>query len=224
MPHFRPLPILSVFTLASVILLVGLGTWQVQRMAWKTDLIAAYEQRGTAASFAQALCGGFDAPFGPTVRAPAPLLGPQLRYYSLRDEAGWIRLGLMRKPQCSPDEAPSFIFIESAFETLRSGNSIRPEAWRIDPLPEPRGFGSNNNPDADEWYVFDHDTMAQALGVEPSQVLSVWARSDLGMPNTLVATPPAKHLGYALTWFGLAIALLGVYVALHITRGRLHWR
>ncbi len=29
------------------------------------------------------------------------------------------------------------------------------------------------------------------------------------------------HLGYAVTWFGLAIALLGVYLAFHIREGRL---
>jgi surfeit locus 1 family protein len=82
----------------------------------------------------------------------------------------------------------------------------------------------DNDPDTNEWYEFDQEAMATALGVDPDQVLDVWARADLGMPSSLTLTPPAKHLGYALTWFGLAAALIGVFLALHIARGRLRWR
>ena len=33
--------------------------------------------------------------------------------------------------------------------------------------------------------------------------------------------PPERHFGYALTWWGMALALIGVYVALHRSHGRL---
>jgi surfeit locus 1 family protein len=32
-----------------------------------------------------------------------------------------------------------------------------------------------------------------------------------------------QHLSYAVTWFGLAVCLLGVWLAFHISRGRLAW-
>jgi surfeit locus 1 family protein len=32
-----------------------------------------------------------------------------------------------------------------------------------------------------------------------------------------------QHLSYAVTWFGLAACLLGVWLAFHISRGRLAW-
>ena len=35
------------------------------------------------------------------------------------------------------------------------------------------------------------------------------------------AMPPARHLGYALTWYGLALVLLAIYFAYHISVGRL---
>jgi surfeit locus 1 family protein len=35
---------------------------------------------------------------------------------------------------------------------------------------------------------------------------------------------PNNHLSYAMTWFGLAIGLLGVYLAYHVSRGRLAWK
>jgi surfeit locus 1 family protein len=224
MPHFRPLPILTLFALPSLVVLSMLGNWQLQRMQWKTEMIAAYEVRGTATSLRDAICSDQAGAFGPSFTGPAPLLGTELRYFQLRGEAGWVRIGLVPAPRCTPDQPQAYVFIESAFESLNEETLTRPELWRLDPLPGRRNFGSDNDPDTNEWYVFDRTEMAGALGMDPEQVLDVWARSDLGMPSSLTQTPPARHLGYALTWFGLAVALIGVYLALHGARGRLRWR
>lgn len=35
---------------------------------------------------------------------------------------------------------------------------------------------------------------------------------------------PGRHLGYALTWWGLFISLIAVYLALHIKNGRLNFK
>jgi cytochrome oxidase assembly protein ShyY1 len=35
------------------------------------------------------------------------------------------------------------------------------------------------------------------------------------------ALPPARHLGYAITWYGLAVVLLVIYFAYHASVGRL---
>ena len=32
-----------------------------------------------------------------------------------------------------------------------------------------------------------------------------------------------EHLSYAVTWFGLAAGLIGVYLAYHMSKGRLRW-
>lgn len=224
MPHFRPLPVLTVFSLIALAILLTLGTWQVQRMNWKADLIAAYEARGEASGFRDAICNHQGAAFGPSVSGPTPLSGNELRYYQLRDTAGWVRVGLMPAPRCSEDAPDRYLFIESGFEDLRTGDVARTGVWRIDPLPRPGSFSAPNEPDTNQWYAFNRVEMARALGVEPGQVLDVWARADTGMPASLAQTPPAKHFGYALTWFGLAAALVGVYLALHGARGRLRWR
>ncbi len=224
MPRFRPLPVLTAFMLVSLAILVSLGLWQMQRMAWKTDLIAAYGERGSVTSFEQALCGAFDGVFGPSITAPAPLAGPQLRYYTLRDRPGWVRIGLMPAPRCNPDAPQRYLFVETGFEDLHGNIVARPQAWRIDALPPSDQFANRNDPDTNQWYAFDRSMMARALGTDPDQVLDRWARADLGLPASLSQTPPARHLGYAVTWFGLAAALIGVYLALHIARGRLSWR
>jgi len=33
-----------------------------------------------------------------------------------------------------------------------------------------------------------------------------------------------EHLQYAITWFALAIGLLGVYIAYHVSKGRLSFQ
>lgn len=221
MPRFRPLPVLTVFTLLSLALLITLGVWQLQRMNWKAALIEGFAARGSVSSFREALCDEPESAFGPRITAATPLAGRQLRYYALRDQPGWVRVGLMPAPRCAEGDPQSFMFVESGFENLDGEIVNRPQAWRIESLPRSGSFASGNDPDTNQWYVFDRDMMARALGAEPDEVLNVWARADLGLPPSLSQTPPAKHLGYAVTWFGLAAALIGIYLALHIARGRL---
>ncbi|ABI66519.1 SURF1 family protein [Maricaulis maris] len=221
MPRFRPLPVLTVFTLASLVLLVTLGGWQMQRMAWKSDLITAYEARGAAVSFREAICSPAEGVFSPPVTGPVPLTGQTLRLYTLRDTAGWMRLALMRAPACAAGEPVRYLLVEVAFEDWATGERTPVQNWRVETPPTAGLFTPGNDPDTNAWYSHDAETMATALGVDPTALLDVWARADNGMPLSLSQTPPAKHLGYALTWYGLALALIGVYLALHASRGRL---
>ena len=40
---FRPMPWLTVITAVMLTVLISLGVWQYQRLAWKTDLLAEVE-------------------------------------------------------------------------------------------------------------------------------------------------------------------------------------
>jgi len=221
MPSFRPLPVLTVFTLASLLLLMTLGSWQMQRMAWKSDLIAAYEARGAAVSFHEAICSPAEGLFSPPVTGPVPLTGQTLRLYTLRETAGWMRLALMRAPACQVGAPPRYLLVEVAFEDWATGEQAPVRTWRVETPPAAGLFTPGNDPDTNAWYSHDAETMAAAFGIAPAALLDVWARADNGLPLTLSQTPPAKHLGYALTWYGLALALVAVYLALHASRGRL---
>lgn len=219
--HFRPLPVLTVFSVASLALLVMLGGWQVQRMDWKSDLIAGYEARGEAISFRDAICSPHDGVISPPVTGPVPLTGETLRLYTMRETAGWMRLALMRAPSCEAGAPQRYLLVEVAFEDWATAERTPVQAWRVETPPAAGLFTPGNDPDTNAWYSHDAGTMAAAFGIDPAALLEVWARSDNGMPLSLSQTPPAKHLGYALTWYGLALALIGVYLALHASRGRL---
>lgn len=208
---------LTVFTIASLAILLSLGTWQMQRMAWKSTLIEQYEARGAVDSFQAAVCALGDSQFSPRVSGPAPLSGQELRLYALRGQPGWVRLGSLRVADCETGEQ-RFILIESAFETLEGERVSRPRVWRAEPAVTAGMFTPGNEADTNQWYSFDRIEMARALDIDPDQLLPVWIREDSGMPASLSQTPPSKHFGYALTWFGLALALMAVYAAMLFKR------
>ena len=72
----------------------------------------------------------------------------------------------------------------------------------------------------------DATALPMALGVDalPPRLLKLDPALPLGyardldiLPNTL---PPQKHLGYAVQWFGLAVAVLAIAVFLTFRRPR----
>ena len=220
--HFRPMPALTVFALLALALLLTLGVWQLQRMEWKAQLMAQYEARGEVSSFRDALCGESDGPFSPSIDAPAPLSGAQLRLYESRQGPGWLRLSAMPAPACAGEGR--YLLVESGWEALAGGRFEPTERWRITPLTGPSWMDAPNNAEANEWHAFDRPAMEQALDLPPGALLDVWARSDALPPASFERTTPATHLGYALTWFGLAGTLIAVYLGFHAARGRLSLR
>ena len=57
MIRLRPLLWPTFFALPTLLILLALGTWQVQRLEWKNDLIASFEQRSSAPPIELPLAG-----------------------------------------------------------------------------------------------------------------------------------------------------------------------
>ena len=57
------------------------------------------------------------------------------------------------------------------------------------------------------------DVYAAALRGPGKLTLPIGAKTETNLRNS--------HLGYAITWYGIACALVGVYAAFHHQRGRL---
>ena len=75
------------------------------------------------------------------------------------------------------------------------------------------------------WYARDLAGMAAADGVKLAAPVVIEADATPnpgGLPvgGQTVVDFPNNHLQYAITWFGLAAGLIGVYFAYHISRGR----
>lgn len=215
-----------IFGVFGCVVLVTLGSWQLDRLAWKTMLLKEIDARIGAAPVA--LPDVFDVEadrFLPVVVSGRTLgaelvaltsvqgVGPGYRVISAFETAGGRR-----------------IMVDEGFVTSSARDAERGAVAMsvVGNLHWPREVDSfTPEPDLGAGLVFarDVDVMAAALGTEPVLVV---AREVSG--TDLRATPlpvtssgiPNNHLGYAVQWFGLAIVWAGMtaFFLWRMRRGR----
>ena len=222
-------------TLAAAIalaILIGLGIWQIQRLAWKQDLLARVAALQAAPArplgpILETVRRGADVDYTRVVvNCPGLAAAPTLELFSVRDTGAGLRLISACKVA---DGGYGSILVDRGFiaDTVSSRPPVNPAD--VTPL---RMVGVLRTPDrptfvtpknelaANHWYSRDVAAMARALGVAAPAPLMLMAETSTNpgwkalLPAPLPAEIPNRHLEYALTWFGLAIALVGVYAAL----------
>ena len=222
-------------TLAAAIalaILIGLGVWQIQRLAWKQDLLARVVALQAAPArplgpILETVRRGADVDYTRVVvNCPGLAAAPTLELFSVRDTGAGLRLISACKVA---DGGYGSILVDRGFiaDTVSSRPPVNPAD--VTPL---RMVGVLRTPDrptfvtpknelaANHWYSRDVAAMARALGVAAPAPLMLMAETSTNpgwkalLPAPLPAEIPNRHLEYALTWFGLAIALVGVYAAL----------
>ncbi|WP_440957678.1 SURF1 family protein [Oceanicaulis sp. LC35] len=234
MASFRPLPVLTLLMLPALGLLIWLGSWQLDRRAWKIELLADYAATAQAEplTLSDGLCEG-QAELGRRVLLDGaqPLSGlVRVSGRNAQGAPGWRLFSPLMV--CGTDQ---LVLVETGFEGLqtatRADDSSVVEADAFTQLrfetPLAQGpFTPPANPEANEFYAFDADGLGARLDIDPERLNTrYWlALSDGAPPAYLTQTPPERHLAYAITWFGMMLALLAVYFAYHIQVGRLQWR
>jgi cytochrome oxidase assembly protein ShyY1 len=241
--HGRPLWA-GLIVLAAFALLISLGTWQLERKAWKQDLIATLDQRARADPVALPAAGAwskltpaddeyrrvrFTATLDPTQEAYIYTNGSALR----KDVTGigyWVM---------SPARLPGggTVVVNRGFvpENLRDpGARPAPVGGPIEIVgalrwPEPPGlFTPAGNPGRSTWYARDHVPIAALKGwAQGNSVAPFYIEQEspvpaggLPKPGRLVPQLPDNHLQYAVTWYGLALVLVGVAGAFVLSRRR----
>jgi surfeit locus 1 family protein len=234
MVGFRLHLLLTAFALPAVLLLLGLGVWQVERLHWKEGLIA--ERRAATAA----------APV-PLPRARAVTSAMEFRHVLARgvflnDKEILVfaapRIGKagfdVLTPLVQADGRTVFVnrgFVPAALRdpaTRAAGEiagPVRVEGLlRLPPRARPNWFVPDNQPSRNRWFWIDLPRMAAVDGLQ--RVAPYYVDADAtpnpgGWPRgglTRVRLPN-NHLQYALTWFSLAVALLVIYVLYHRDRG-----
>ncbi|HEY0052025.1 MAG TPA: SURF1 family protein [Caulobacteraceae bacterium] len=223
--------LLTILAAAAFVVLCGLGAWQVQRLRWKEDLIAraAAAQAAPPAPLAEVLRAA-DPEFR-RVRLDCPGLAtaPFVELHTIEQGGAGVRL----ISACRPVGLVVTVLVDRGFvaETI---SARPPEAASAavtsltGVLRTPAEANSFTPPTSGRlFFSRDHGAMARALGVTgPVDARVVFAETSTN-PEWLAlrpsAPPPAfrnNHLGYAITWFGLAAALLGVYLSMLRQRRR----
>ncbi|BEP36987.1 hypothetical protein GmRootV59_39590 [Variovorax sp. V59] len=207
----------------------ALGTWQVERRAWKLDLIARVEQRVHApASEAPGRerwpqVNAADDEYRRVRIAGRFLHGKEtLVQASTRLGAGfWVLTPLQAADGSILLVNRGFVPPEARERTARAANEPQGETTVTGLLriSEPKGgFLRRNEPAADRWFSRDVQAIAAARGLHDAAPYFVDAEAAPSPPGAPPAWPaagltviafPNSHLVYAITWYGLALMVLG---------------
>ena len=231
---FRPL--LGV-TIASAILfafLVWLGVWQLERLQWKLGLIDQVNRHLTAApvSLDTALALGADAQYRRVRLAGRFDNGKEAYIYGIGVEGAPVYHVVV---PFNTDDGRTLLVDRGIVPRDLRNPALRPDGidnretrivgvWRTGEAP-----GTFTPvPDLKQriWYVRDAAAIAKADGVALAAPVVIEADATPnagGWPKggQTVVTFRNEHLQYAITWFLMAAGLLGVYLAYHVSSGRL---
>lgn len=226
----RPVwPALVAGSIALAILLT-LGTWQLRRLEWKEALIASIEARIHAAPVALADAEALFTSTSDVDYLPVTASGEFLHGGERHFLATWQgRSGFhVYTPLRLLDGR--FLLVNRGFVPYdRKDPSTRPQSLVAgpvsvtglarDPLAEkPSSLVPDNRPDLNIFYWKDRDAMAASAGLPAgAAVLPFFLDADDapnpgGLPQggVTMIDLPNNHLQYAVTWYGLALALVGV--------------
>jgi surfeit locus 1 family protein len=232
--QFRPYPGISAAVAVLLALLIGLGIWQLQRLQWKLGLIAQVSANltappvnldralalGPAAQYHRvALQGRFDNAKEAYIYGIGPEGAPVFHVIvPFTTDDGRVLLvdrGIVPRDMKNPATRP---------ESVRNGEAKVVGVWRT-----PQSGGAfTPAPDLAKRIWFAHDLAAIARTDRITLAAPVIVEADAtpnpgGWPRggQTVVNFRNEHLQYAITWFLMAAGLLGVYLAYHVSRGRL---
>ncbi|MGZ5866346.1 MAG: SURF1 family protein [Xanthobacteraceae bacterium] len=221
---------------AAFAVLVSLGVWQLERKTWKEGLIAAMNTRLAASpeelpppeTWTRLTAGDSEfrrvklhADFLPVPDTYAYVAGSALR--NDIKEPGYF----VFRPARLPNGRTVVVnrgYVPLEHTQQSSAGVVDITGYLRWPEP-PSWFVSSSDNAGDTWFVRDHLAMAKARGwgeVAPFYIDQETPVPAGGLPRPAAVTVMLRndHFGYALTWFGLAAVLAGVFAAWLISRRR----
>ena len=206
--------------------LIGLGTWQVERLLWKAQQIGAREAQLTAPPTALPVSGADWAAWDfRKVRAIGTFrhdLEQLFGTYAIDGVLGYhVLTPLARRDGAAVLVDRGWVPADRAHPAARRQGELAGEVevdgiarYRADAAPG--WFTPENQPAERLWFSYDLPALERALGLE---LLPVAIEADAtpnpgGLPlgGQTLTELPNNHLQYVITWYGLAVALLAIYL------------
>lgn len=233
---FRPRLVPTLFAVPIVLICLGLGVWQVQRLYWKEGLIA---ERAAAAKAApvpapQTFAEAKKLEFRP-VTLDGVFLNDREIYLHAIAPSGREGYQVLTPLMVAEGEA---VFVDRGFIPTELRDPEKREAGqlsgtqhvtglvRLPPPGKPNWFLPANNAAQNHWFWVDLPGMAAADRLEKTAPYYIDADATPnpgGWPkggSDLIPELPNHHLQYAITWFALAGAMIVIYVMAHRRPGR----
>lgn len=232
---FRPYPGMTIACAIAFAILCGLGVWQLERLQWKLALIARVNSHMAAPPVSldkvlamdaaqaryrrvtvhgrfdharEAYVFGQDAHGEPAYHVLTPFVTDAGRRVM-------VDRGVVPKDRLNPSTRAG---------ANQSGEVQLTGVWR---LPDAPGLFTPPPDRAHRlWYSRDLKGIAAAdhLTLAAPELIEADATPNPGgwpKGGQTVVTFRNQHLSYAVTWFGLAAGLFGVWLAYHLSRGRI---
>ncbi|KAF9316240.1 surf-like protein [Podila horticola] len=211
------------------IITFGLGTWQVQRLRWKVDLIENLEDRMSLDAI-------------PLPRKVNLSAIEDFEYRKVKVTGHYLHdQELLLGPRTRGDGQPGY-FIITPFERANGSTILVRRGWvprdkkdqetRLEGLTEGEvtvegllrsgeqkasSFVPENNPEKNEWYSLDVEEMAKQSGAQPVVIEMILdtpqhlIKSELIDKNIPVGRSPVvelrnHHKEYIVTWYSLCVA------------------
>ena len=214
----------------ALLILLGLGIWQVQRLHWKEGLIAQRDAAVTASPTAPPR--SFDEARGLEfhhIVAEGVFRNDKELYLAASSDSGGSGYQVVT-PLVMSDGRTMFVnrgFVASELKDPArraagelAGSQRVAGLLRLPPPTKPSFFLPDNRPDLNLWFWVDLPAMAKRAGVADPVLFYIDADNTPnpgGWPKGGITRLdlPNDHLQYAITWFSLAVALIVIYVLYH---------
>jgi len=229
----------AVAIVLSLAILLSLGTWQVERLHWKEGLLADIAERRAAAPVAladiEAIAAKGDDIEYRRVSVSGTFDHTKERHFfaTFEGQTGFY----VYTPMTLQDGR--VLFVNRGFVPYEMKDPAKRQAGEVAGVQTVSGYArtrlsekpSSMVPDNDLakniFYWKDLDTMASTTGLEKSNVVPFFVDVDASVSNpggwpkggVTQFDLPNSHLQYAVTWYGLAAALVAVVIGMWV-RGR----
>lgn len=219
----KSLLLAGVFTVLGLGILLKLGFWQVERLAWKEEILTRIETNMS----------------GPPMALSTNLSDPNLEYSRVCAEGEFLHDKELYV-FASNQRGEGGVHIYTPLKLQGTDHILVNRGWVPNPLKEPEtrlegqapgkqtvcgvlrldrvksSFTPDNNVQENRWFTPEVSTMAKSAGVAVGSIFFLEAditENPGGYPigGQTFVNIPNNHLGYAITWFGLALTLIGVF-------------
>jgi surfeit locus 1 family protein len=212
----------SLFALGGIVVLLGLGSWQVQRLFWKEQLIAERHAALAAApvDVPDTLDDARALEYHP-VTARGTFLPDHELFLGATDADGHLGYHVIEPLHLASGAVllvdRGYVPEDKKLPATRSAGEPQGEVTitgllRLAPKAKPHWFLPANNAERNYWFWVDIPAMAAAAHLD--RVLPFYVDADKtpnpgGWPvgGQMPLDLPNNHLQYAITWYALAVAL-----------------
>lgn len=221
-PRIWPVLLASAIGIA---ILVTLGIWQVERLKWKEGLLAQLAANAAAEPVGLASVEALQAQGRDVEYIKVKFTGTykHVAWKKMISTFGGGQGWLILTPAISAD-GRAVIVNRGSIPDQMLASFDKPDGERqitgvVRTYTRGKGyFDPENDPQGNLWYWWDISAMLASSGLDGTpkpvpfvvQVLPGTVAAEFPKPDEPKANLSNNHLGYAITWFGLALTLAGV--------------